>query len=46
MQTIFKVFIKFVIILLQFYALVFWLQGIRDLSFLTGDQTCNPGIGR
>ena len=46
MQTIFKVFIKFVITLLLFYALVFWLQGLWDLSFLTGGQTSTPCIGR
>ena len=33
--TIFKVFIEFVAILLLFYVLVFWPQGMWDLSFPT-----------
>ena len=32
MWTIFKVFIEFVIILLLFYILDFWLQGIQILA--------------
>ena len=32
MWTIFKVFIEFVILLLLFYILDFWLQGIRILA--------------
>ena len=36
MWAIFKVFVEYVTILLLFYALVFWSQGIWDLSFLTG----------
>ena len=39
MWTILKVFIEFVTILLLFYGLVFWLQGMWDLSSLTRDQT-------
>ena len=35
--TIFKVFIEFVAILLLFYVLVFWPQGMWDLSFPTRD---------
>ena len=31
MWIIFKVFIEFITILLLFYVLVFWPQGIRDL---------------
>ena len=42
----FKVFIEFVTILLLFYVLVFWLQGMWDLSFPTRDQTRTPCIGR
>ena len=40
MWTIFKVFIEFVTILLLFYVLVFWLQGMCDLNSLTRDWTC------
>ena len=39
------VFIEFVAILLYFYVLAFWLQGIWDLSFLTRDQTCASFFG-
>ena len=47
MWTIFfKVFIEFVTVLLLFYVLVFWQQGMWDLSYLTRDQTCTPCIGR
>ena len=41
-----KVFIEFVTISLLFYVLVFWPQGMWDLSSLTRDQTCTPCIGR
>ena len=37
MWSILKVFIEFVTILLLFYLLVFWLQGMWDLSTLTRD---------
>ena len=37
MWIILKVFIEFVTILLRFYALVFWLQGMWDPSSLTRD---------
>ena len=40
--TIFKVFIEFVTILPLFYALVFWPQGMRDLSSLTRDWPARP----
>ena len=46
MWTIFKLFIEFVTVLLLFYVLVFWLQGMWDLSSLTRDQTHTPCIGR
>ena len=39
MWTIFKVSIKFVTILFLFYVLVFWSQGIWDLSSPTRDWT-------
>ena len=39
MWAIFKIFIEFVTILLQFYVSVFWLQSKWDLRFLTRDQT-------
>ena len=35
MWIIFKVFIEFITILLLFYVLVFWPQGMWDLSLLT-----------
>ena len=35
--TIFKIFIEFVTVLLLFYVLGFWKQGMWDLSFLTRD---------
>ena len=38
MQTIFKVFIEFVTILLLFYVLEFWLWGMRDLAPQLGIQ--------
>ena len=46
MWAILKSFIGFVTILLLFYALVPWLWGMWDLSFLTRDGTCTPWIGR
>ena len=42
----FLVFMEFVTILLLFYVLVFWSQGILDLSSSTRDQTSTPCIGR
>ena len=42
--TIFKVFIKFVTILLPFYVLVSWLQVMWGLSSLTRDRTCPPAL--
>ena len=41
-----KSFIEFVTILLLFHVLVFWPQGMRDLSPLTKDQTHTPCIRR
>ena len=46
MWTIFKVFIEFVTILFLFYALVFWLWGMWDLTSPTRNWTCTPCIGR
>ena len=46
MWTIFKVFIKFAAILLLFYVVAFWLQGMWDLSFLTRCWTHTPFSGR
>ena len=46
MWTIFKVFIEFVTILLLFYVLFFWPQGVWDLSPPTRDRTHTPCIGR
>ena len=47
MWTIFlKVFIEFVTTLLLFYVLVFWPQGMWDLSSQTRDRTRTPCIGR
>ena len=46
MWTILKVFIEFVTTLLLFYVLVFWPQGMWDLSSPTRDQTLTPCIGR
>ena len=45
MQTIFKVFTEFVIVLLLFYVLVYWPQGMWDISSLTRDQTLTLCIG-
>ena len=39
MGTILKVFIEFITILLLFYVLFFWSQGMWDLSFLTKELT-------
>ena len=44
--TIFKVFIEFVIILLLFYVLVFWPQGMWGLSSLIRDVTHTLCRGR
>ena len=46
MWTILKVFIEFVTILFLFYALVFWPQGMWNLSSLTRDSTCTLCTGR
>ena len=46
MWTILKVFIEFVTILLLFHVLIFWPEGMQDLSSLTRDRTCTPCIGR
>ena len=46
MWTIFTVFIECVVILLLFYALVFWPQGMWGLSFPTRDHTHTPCTGR
>ena len=43
---ILKSLLNFVTTLLLFYILVFWPQGIWDLSSLTRDRTCTPCIGR
>ena len=46
MWTSFKVLIEFVTIFLLFCGLVFWPQGMWDLSFPTRDQSCTPCMGR
>ena len=46
MQTIFKVFIEFVTILLLFYVLVSWPQGTWDFSFLIRNKTSVSCLGR
>ena len=46
MWTIFKVFIECVTILLLFHVLVFWLQGMWDLSSPTRDRNHTPCIAR
>ena len=46
MWTILKVFIEFVTISFLFSFLVFWLQGMWDLSSPTRDRTHAPGIGK
>ena len=45
MWTIFKVFIESVTIVLLFYVLVFWPQGMWNLSFMTRDRTGTPALG-
>ena len=42
----FNIFIEFVTILLLFYVLVFWREGMWDLSSPTRDQTCTLCLGR
>ena len=44
--TFLKVFTEFVTMLLLFYDLVFWPQGMWDLSTPTRDQTLTNSIGR
>ena len=44
MWTIFKVFIEFVTILLLFYVLVFWPQGMWDLSSRPGIEPASPAL--
>ena len=46
MWTVFKVFVEFVTILLLFCVLVFWPQGMWDLSSPTRERTCTPCTGR
>ena len=46
MWAILKGFIKFVTVLLLLYVLIFWPQGIWDLSSLTRDRTRVPCIER
>ena len=46
MWTIFKVFIELITTLLPISVLVFWLQGMWDLSSLTRDQTCASCLAR
>ena len=46
MWTIFEGFVEFVMILLLFYVLVSWPQGIWDLRPPTRDRTHIPCIGR
>ena len=46
MQTILKVFLELVIILLLFYILGLGPQGMWDFSSLNRDRTCIPCIGR
>ena len=46
MDYFLKSFIEFVTVLLLFYVLVFWLQGMWDLNSHTSDQTCIPCPGR
>ena len=45
-ETFFKVFIKFVMVLILCYILVFWPRGMWDPSFSTRDGTHTPYIGR
>ena len=44
--TFFEIFIGFITVLLLFYVLFFWPQGLWDFSFPTRDQSCTPCIGR
>ena len=44
MWTIFKVFIELITILLLFYVLVFWPQGMWDLRSPTRDRTPPPAL--
>ena len=46
MWTTFKGFIEFVTIMLLFYVLNFWLQGMWNLSSPARDRTCTPCLGR
>ena len=46
MWIFFKVFIEFFTVLLLFYVLVFWLQGMWNLSCLTRNLTHIPCIRR
>ena len=55
MWTILKVLIELVTILLQFYVLLFWLQGMWDIIFptkncnntpCTGGKSCNHWTSR
>ena len=46
MCIICKGFIEYVTKLFLFYVLVFWLQGMWDLSSLARDQTYTPCLGR
>ena len=47
MWTTFKTFIEFVtVLLLFFYVLVFWSQGMWDISSLTMAGTPTPCIGK
>ena len=46
MWTIFEVSIEFVTVLLLFYVLVFWTQGMQDLSSPTRDLTSTLCFGR
>ena len=42
MRTMFKAFVEFVTIVFLFYVLVFWPQGIWELSSPTRDPTHTP----
>ena len=44
MWTIFKVFIESATVLRLSYGLVFWPQGMWDLSFLIRDRTHPPAL--
>ena len=45
MRTLLKIFIEFITVLLLFYVLVFWPQGMWNLNSLTRDQTHKPCNG-